>query len=466
MSPHAHPRMSRSDRRRPRRMASVAIAIVAALAVGVPVSAATITNTWSAKIGSSGVNGTAKITALGTGTGTVALKVAKMKPSTLLPVVISKGSCSSVGTTVVTLASIKTNLSGAATRTSTLTAGQVTAISNATRGTGRIAIRIGSGTARKCGWFAVPTPIVGATIGVGLSPRDIAIAPVGLWVTNSVGQSISLINPKTNAVISVVDVPVPGNTLPWAIAVGFGSLFVTLPTYDDTGDTELVGSVARLDPATGALISVIPVGRSPFEVAISPEAIWVTNFSDGTVSRIDPISNTVTATIPVGAGPFGIAAGAGAIWVSNETGATVSRIDPVTNTVVSTITSFLAPEGITFGLGSVWVADAGHEGVSDGTVSRIDPATNAVVAIISVGLSPVSVSTATGSVWVDGYADVDTKAVRIDPATNAVKNRVDMGVNSWGLVATDHAVWVVHPIAVGNDPTDYTLPGTVSRINY
>ncbi len=445
---------------------SVALAVIAIMVFSVPASAVTVTNTWQAKIGSAGANGAAKIQAFGSGTGSIVLKLTGMKASTLMPVVISKGNCSVVGTTVATLASIKTSSTGTAARTSALTAAQVTAISKATRGTGRIAIRVGSGTARKCGQFAVPTPVVGATIGVGLYPQDVTVDANGVWVTNAVSSSVSRIDPKTNAVLSIANSDLPGTTLPWAVAAGFGSLWVSMVAYDDTGETPVAGSVVRLDPLTGSVIGTIPVGRSPFEIGVSPEGVWVSNYSDGTVSRIDPALNQVAATITVGGGPFGVAAGYGSIWVADEVGGSVSRIDPATNIVTTTIPTVGAPEGIAAGLGSIWVANAGHDGVSDGTVSRIDPATNAVTAVVSVGLSAISVSVVTGSVWVSGFADADSSVVRVNPATNTVSNRVSVGVKSWGLIATDHAVWVVHPTAAGNDPTDFTLPGSVSRINY
>ncbi len=102
-------------------MRSLALAATVALAASVPVSAATVSNTWQAKIGTAGANGTAQVQAFGSGTGSVVLKLAKLKSSTLMAVVISKGTCSSVGSTVATLASIKTSSTGSASRTSALT---------------------------------------------------------------------------------------------------------------------------------------------------------------------------------------------------------------------------------------------------------------------------------------------------------------------------------------------------------
>jgi len=137
----------------------LALGIAALLALGpVAASGATVSAAWSAKIGSAGVNGKAAISAYTTGTGTVTLKLAKLRASTLLPVVLHKGTCSAVGAVLLKLPSIRTSRSGSAARTSGLTAAQVSKITAATTA-GTIAIRIGTGSARKCGAFSRLAPL-------------------------------------------------------------------------------------------------------------------------------------------------------------------------------------------------------------------------------------------------------------------------------------------------------------------
>ena len=137
----------------------LALGIAAVLALGpVAAGAATVSAAWSAKIGSAGVNGKAAISAYTTGTGSITLKLAKLKASTLHPVVLHKGTCSSVGPVLLKLPSIRTGRTGTAARTSSLTAGQVSTITAATAA-GTIAIRIGTGSARKCGAFSQSAPL-------------------------------------------------------------------------------------------------------------------------------------------------------------------------------------------------------------------------------------------------------------------------------------------------------------------
>jgi YVTN family beta-propeller protein len=90
------------------------------------------------------------------------------------------------------------------------------------------------------------------------------------------------------------------------------------------------GTVSVIDAATGTVTRTIPVGRSPYGVAVDPAArtVYVPNAGDGTVSVIDAATGTVTGTVPVGAGPDAVAVDPGthAAYVANEGAGTVSVI--------------------------------------------------------------------------------------------------------------------------------------------
>jgi len=147
------------------------------------VSAATVSAAWSAKIGSGGANGSATLQLYTSGTGSLALKLVKLPASTSLAVTLSKGTCSSVGSTILTLPAIKTTSAGAAARTSSLSAAQASAVTAATRGTGKIAIRVGSGSTAKCGPFVALTL---ATPPVATIPPDQLSKPGVLTVCSDI----------------------------------------------------------------------------------------------------------------------------------------------------------------------------------------------------------------------------------------------------------------------------------------
>jgi YVTN family beta-propeller protein len=434
---------------------SLAVSLALALA---PVSAqaATLSGAWKAKIGSAGANGTATIQVFTTGTGTIALKIAKMKPSTSLAVVLNKGTCGSVGAVLLTLPSIKTTRTGAASRTTNLTTAQVTKI-NAAAKAGKIVIRIGTGTARKCGLFAAQTipAYVAATVNVGDSPTGIAIAPSGVWVTNWADSTLSRIDPATNSVLQTIDVGTAAlvgsafeATIPQAIAYGEGSLWVALEGVRIDLNAQppiqaIAGAVVRLDPTTGAVQASIPIGRGPLDIEVADGAVWVPLTDDGTVARIDAATNMSAATIPVPA-PMAIAVGLGAVWVASRSGS-VSRIDPATNTIVATISAQTTGAGIAIGSGSVWATHPGHQNQADGSVSRIDPATNTVVANVVVGEFADSVAVAGGSVWVGLYGA--PTVVQIAGPTYATAKKIAVVASVYAIAATSHAVWAVHDVA-------------------
>lgn len=454
--------MTRGRRRRGADvLVGVSVAIVLAFSPA-SVSAVTLTNAWQAKIGTAGANGTATINALATGTGSVVLKLVKLRVSTYHTVVVSKGTCSSVGATLIKFASIKSTSTGAAARTTSLIETQINAIKAATTGTAKIAIRIAYGTSVKCGLFGalgVP-PYVAAKIAVGQSPGGVAIDASGVWVTSWWTNTLSRIDPATNSVLSVVPVDFTASQGATAIGSGSGSLWVTAFDYDANFDP-LPGVVKRIDPATGATLATIPVGKSPYDIDVSAGAVWVACYDSNSVIRIDPATNQIVTTIAI---PYasGVTVGLGAVWVVGTTGQ-VTRIDPATNQIVTTIPTQATGGYIATGNGAVWVTNRGDSGQANGSLSRIDPATNQVVANTPLGSDPVALAVSGTNVWI-GMGGEST-VVRVSATTNAVLNRVTVSSDVWAITAGTNVVWAVHNLFTPEGGTEPPA-GAVSRINY
>jgi hypothetical protein len=138
-------------------VAACTVAVVFAVDATATRAASTpiVTSAWQAKVGASGANGTANISAVTNGAGSIGLKLVRLRASATLPVVIVSGTCTSPGASLFSLASIKTSSSGAVSRTSALTAAQVAKVLATASGSGRMALRIGSGSSAKCGSFTV-----------------------------------------------------------------------------------------------------------------------------------------------------------------------------------------------------------------------------------------------------------------------------------------------------------------------
>lgn len=111
-----------------------------------------------------------------------------------------------------------------------------------------------------------------AEIGVGASPRSLAVAPNGnIWVTNKVAATISVVNPDTFAVVSTIALPVASQPHGLAFAPDGSAAFVVL---------EASGELLKLNPVSGAQTGTLAVGAHVRHIAISADAstVLVTRF--------------------------------------------------------------------------------------------------------------------------------------------------------------------------------------------
>ncbi len=138
------------------------------------------------------------------------------------------------------------------------------------------------------------------TIVVGGTPTGIAAGAGSLWIAN--GRAVLRINPRTREMERIAlryDAS--------QVAVGADAVWVT-NSLDD--------SVTKIDLRTNAAERTISVGDNPEGIAVGASAVWVANSLDGTVIRIDPAAGRVVQTIAVGNAPSGVAVARGTVWVT------------------------------------------------------------------------------------------------------------------------------------------------------
>ena len=296
-------------------------------------------------------------------------------------------------------------------------------------------------------------------VEVGVAPAALTLGNGGLWVANTVDQSVSrvdLTSRKVTRNIAVGGVPISlaaGRNAVWVVRRrpdGFPELIKIDPRFDVVGSGRRVvrgdpwaaasvaagadavwvaaeaGSLERLDPRGKARTATVDTENSPTSVAVGSGAVWVGDARGNNVARIDPVTKLVIASIAVGDGADAVAVGAGAVWVADRLAGAVVRIDPATNSATTTIPVGRSPTDIAVGLGSVWVANS-----RDGTVSRIDPVRGEVVKTIEVGGSPQAIAVGSGRVWVSVQSAVVGPGVQ----TGGV-----LRVDAYGLDSLDPAV--------------------------
>jgi YVTN family beta-propeller protein len=272
--------------------------------------------------------------------------------------------------------------------------------------------------------------VVQKAVPVGKLPVNLAHGQEGLWVTNRVGGSISLVDGDPAKQLDQF----PVDFKPEGIAVGDGSIWVG--SYNQP-------ALLRLDPDDGTVQSRIAVGAPPGNVLFANGSIWVANSGANTLSKVDTQTGQVQS-IAVGNGPYGLAAGDGGVWVTNRADGTIQRINPINGNPDEPIEVGTNPKGIAVADGAEWVANSG-----DNTVSRV---IGGVEKTIDVGLEPRGVAAGFGSVWVSlGSAD---QVVRIDPKTAKSVQTIDVGHGPEGITVGPKSVWVAN----GGD-------GTLTRID-
>ena len=142
---------------------------------------------------------------------------------------------------------------------------------------------------------------------------------------------------------------------------GAGALWVS---------SEESGTVTRIDPRSGAVVSAITVGNGPSALAVGEGAVWVVNRHDGTLSRIDPARNVESGNEEIGGEPTAVAAGGGPCgwpaarrapsraWIRR---ARADRQDPTGS----------SPTALVLSGGSLWTAAAAPQAAHRGGTLRV-----------------------------------------------------------------------------------------------
>ena len=202
---------------------------------------------------------------------------------------------------------------------------------------------------------------------------------------------------QTISGISVVR-PLPADTS--GLAAGEGGVWVG-------GDL----SVEHIDPVSGTIRGTIPVQSIVAQPVVGFRTVWVLSIND--LLRINPATDAllpsvvVTPPTPVAFSPPHITIGEGAVWVS--LGSSVYEVDPIRHAVSRRIDAGNV-DAIAAGEGGVWVVDG-----LTGRLTEIDPASGKILGSVAVSGRPSAITVGGGSVWLLDR-DVGT-VLEIDAAT-------------------------------------------------
>lgn len=289
----------------------------------------------------------------------------------------------------------------------------------------------------------------------------LVVTPDSVWVADRAKQTITKIDPTSNAAGTpmTLDGPPCGTPL-----VAFRTLWVTLCERQQIQRVEIAptptpspAATPKPTPAATPSPAAIPdaaatKGAPPAKpvavktpgggigvLATGASSVWAILSTTGTIARIDPDTSTVVAEVSVLNGANALAFANDSLWAVSTSKGVVTRINGNSNVVMKVIPVGKSPVAITSGAGSLWVLNAG-----DATVSRIDPAADKVAETIKLGVPSISgqsgsIVFAEGSIWLSVPG---TPLARVDPASNRVVQRFT-GASGGTLVAGLKSLWLV-----------------------
>jgi YVTN family beta-propeller protein len=257
-----------------------------------------------------------------------------------------------------------------------------------------------------------------ATVTVGSFPFGVAVnsSTNRIYVTNAMGNNVSVIDGATNTVVATVAV---GNT-PYQVDVNPSTNRIYVAN-------SVSNNVSVIDGATNTVVATVAVGSQPLSVGVntSTNRIYVSSWGSDNVSVIDGATDTVVATVDVGGPTRGMAVNSSTNRIyAGRNNNTVRVIDGATNTVVATVAVGSGQYYFDVNPSTNRIYNPNFD---NDTVSVIDGATNTVVATVAVGDGPrdTAVNASTNRIYV-ANRNANTVSV-IDGATNTVVNTVTVG---------------------------------------
>jgi DNA-binding SARP family transcriptional activator/streptogramin lyase len=213
-----------------------------------------------------------------------------------------------------------------------------------------------------------------------------------------------------------------------------GSAAAAAVLSSSAGSSPHVGpdSLVRVDPRSGKIVSVTPVGAEPQQIAVTARGIWTSNLTENTVTRYD-LRTHHPQTLGTPPEPFDVVADAGNAWVSSLRSSRVITRFAAFGTGPSagwgpldpshTPKIHLPPPGavsLALGSGYLWaVAGPKTTPGTDDRVWLIDPTSNRVVRLLRLGRETTSIAFADGTAWIGAFANERTLLSGAPPWTGA-----------------------------------------------
>lgn len=223
------------------------------------------------------------------------------------------------------------------------------------------------------------------------------------------------------------------------------------------------GEVARIDPATGAVVATAEIagesgvsGNGCQGIGVGFDSVWTCYGADVVRMSLEPFIETARIPSKKTASQGHLATGFGRVWVLQGDGSSLVGIDPSTEDVETPMTLPVRGTDLAVTDDAIWIVSA-----VDDAVIAVDPDGTTLHRIDGLA-APTGLAVTGEFVWVGA----DDAVHKVDRTTGTIVATVVGGVGQQGALAAaaDDAVWVRNGAevrlfdATGSEIDMFTLP--------
>jgi virginiamycin B lyase len=210
-----------------------------------------------------------------------------------------------------------------------------------------------------------------AIIQLGKTADWVAISPAAVWVGSTGPNAVHRIDPRTNKRVATIKL---GGEPCSGLAIGFGSVWIPL-----CGKPSTLAKVDMIGNVVSAIYEPGPAGPEG-GVTTSTDSVWLVTDKEGSLARIDPDTGAVRQVVRVAPGSYNPRFHDGRVWVTRADGAELTAVDASTGAVLGTTQTGPGPRFLSAGAGSIWTLNQG-----DGSLTRIEGNSRQVTHTVALG---------------------------------------------------------------------------------
>ena len=266
-----------------------------------------------------------------------------------------------------------------------------------------------------------------------------------LWIANTSSDTVSKVNLSTDRIVSLI----PVGSTPFDVIYSSGYIYVSC-----TNDNKIY----QIDASTDATESVTFYEKmSPKNMTVDNTYLYVANFGNNSITRIDkaafPASGYETLSQDIGLGPYDMVIGNDYLWVTNSLSNSISKVDLAAWEVDSVIDMVGSDvRGIDYtedgGNKYLWVASHDMNNIIKVDIEPTVPTKETINLVTGTDFGPENVMYYNGYIWVTN--SISDTVSRVNISTNEVDS-IPVGDQPMSMIMNGTNLLVSHNIRLKPD---------------